>query len=157
MKEIKITKTIEEVTGYTAEDGTRFYGANAKLECEKYENTAKAVINTMYKKIPKVESSEYGIFDYCGSEENPVDIIYIRNTNDVDVINKYLQINCGYTNCKMLDYDAVGTTQIILFSYDLEWQHFESVDSFISSFEKGLRCLEEKAKKLANGEEEIKS
>ena len=43
MKEIKTIRTIEEVTGYEAMDGTIF---RSKGECEKYESSAEAAAKT---------------------------------------------------------------------------------------------------------------
>lgn len=45
MEIIKVTKTVEEITGYKAFDGTEF---KTKEECEKYEETASAVIKKRF-------------------------------------------------------------------------------------------------------------
>lgn len=48
MKVIKDYKTVEEIKGYEACDGTMF---DNEEECKKYENTAKAVIKGRFKKL----------------------------------------------------------------------------------------------------------
>ena len=81
MKTIKVEKTIKE-TLYEAADGTRF---NNELECAKYENTAKCVINNKYHNLKYTREIEYNLFG-LGSEEGYIDIIHIMHDSDKEVI-----------------------------------------------------------------------
>lgn len=98
MKEIKNTRTIEEIVGYEAVDGTRF---DSKEECEKYDKTAKAVIVSEFKKriVRDMEVSDftkYGEipFTECG-EEWYVAHVKIKNQEDLKACNMFCQLVRG--------------------------------------------------------------
>lgn len=93
MKEIKITRTIEEVRGYVAKDGTKFYGSNAKEECEKYENSALCVVLERFKNLVVKELCECEVFENqgYGSEEYMYYLIDIKDENDVNTYNHFAQ------------------------------------------------------------------
>ena len=63
MKAITNVKTVEEIVGYEACDGTRF---TTKEECQKYENTAEAVIKGRFKKLVVKEMVGSDI-THCGN------------------------------------------------------------------------------------------
>lgn len=89
MKEIKNTRTIEEVICYEAEDGTRFKN---KEECETYENTAKSVIFNEFKQLmvgePFSECSIWEKYGY-GGEEFELAVIEIKNADDLHTANMF--------------------------------------------------------------------
>ena len=89
MKEIKRTKTIEEVTGYEAEDGKVF---QTEEECKKYEATAKGVIFDRFKQLmigePFSECALWEHFGY-GGEEFMLAIIDIKNEDDLNAVNMF--------------------------------------------------------------------
>lgn len=81
MKEIK-KEVSHTVTTYEAVDGTPFTN---KEECEKYEQTAKCVLQQRYKPLVVKTVTEYDIFA-CGSEDCVVDIIKLTEAKDIDTV-----------------------------------------------------------------------
>lgn len=94
MKEIKRTRTIEEVTGYEAEDGTVF---KTEQECITYEETAKAVITKAFKELCVGDGffSECQIWDNFGygSEEFDLAVIDIKSETDLEIANRYYKMD----------------------------------------------------------------
>ena len=83
MKEIK-----EEVKSYNikyeAIDGTIFYN---KEECEKYDNSAKAVIKAKFKKLALAECNEYSLFK-VGNDEDIVYVVKMPKIQDADTVKQ---------------------------------------------------------------------
>ena len=106
MREIKRTKTIEEVTGYEAFDGERF---KTKEECEKYENSAYAVIRKRLSSIAvSIDGGIHDTFAECemfehfgyGSEEYEYMIVDIKNEDDLRIVNQYYEFVRKDARCK---------------------------------------------------------
>ena len=110
MTESKITRTVEEVTGYYADDGTFF---RDKAECEKYEQTAKMVIFKEFKALmigePFPECSIWERFGY-GGEEYELAVIEIKDKEDLRIANMYGEINKKGTP---LTEDVIGKRVLI--------------------------------------------
>lgn len=87
MKQVYVEETIK-VPYWEACDGTKF---RDKAECEKYDNSAKAVLLSQYNKLIVKEASEYEIFG-SGSEDNSVEVIKVNSEHDVDVVMKLLGV-----------------------------------------------------------------
>lgn len=148
MKEIKTTRTIEEVTGYEANDGKRF---SSKEECEKYEQTAEAVINNDFNELFIVgEFPECSIFESFGygSEEFWMTVIEINNTNDLEIANRYFEFHTK-GKCR-IDSKYIGKRVLVNIGY--EWDHDvnpnprtyeELVDQFKKETEKYFKTKEE--------------
>lgn len=87
MKEIKKERTITETYyEYEAIDGEIF---KTKEECEKYDNSAMAVVQQKYNKlILKKDLNEYDVFFGCGCEDNPVEIIKVESKDDADLVKQ---------------------------------------------------------------------
>lgn len=81
MKEIK-EEVKSYITKYEAVDGTIF---SDKAECQKYENSALAVLNSKYKKLVIKSISEYNLFN-TGTDEDLLDVVKINNDSDKNVI-----------------------------------------------------------------------
>lgn len=81
MKEIKKERTVFDIV-YQAIDGTEF---RDKHECEEYEASAYAVINSKYRNLVAHTTTEYDLF-MAGSEENTVEVIKLNNNHDIDVV-----------------------------------------------------------------------
>lgn len=92
MKEIKTTRTIEEVTAYEADDGTRFKTAD---ECKKYENSARYAIYNQFLKLgvaePFSECQIFANFGY-GSEEYQLIVVDIKDENDLKIANMFSEM-----------------------------------------------------------------
>lgn len=97
MREIKVTKTIEEVKGYEAFDGKIF---SSEVECKKYESSAYAVIRKQLNEIAiSVDGGIHNTFAECeiyenygyGSEEFEYMIVDIKNEEDLRVVNQYYE------------------------------------------------------------------
>lgn len=117
MKEIKRTRTIEEVTGYEAEDGTWF---KTKEECEKYEETAKAVIRRNFKRLMIGEEfPECHIWERFGygSEEFNLAIIEIKNEDDLRAVNMLAELE----KCGSVSPDYIGKRVLVSIGYNGEF------------------------------------
>lgn len=97
----KITK--EKTTSYVvyrAFDGEEF---NTEEECKKYENSARGVISTKYADIPKVITNEYAMLSGFGSEDNVIEIVKVRDDNDINaILQMYIfhnYMNSSNVNC----------------------------------------------------------
>ena len=97
MTELKQTRTIEEIVGYVANDGTQF---ETKEECKKYETTANAVIKERFKKlvVKEIEGcvlGNYGTaFFNCNCDEDwYYALVEIKNSEDLNVAMMYAQIS----------------------------------------------------------------
>ena len=92
MKEIKTTRTIEEVTAYEADDGTRFKTAD---ECKKYENSAHYAIYNQFLGLaiskPFPECTIFENFGY-GSEEYNLVIVDIKDEKDLKIANMFAEM-----------------------------------------------------------------
>lgn len=75
---------------YKANDGKIF---NNEEECRKYENTAYAVINAEFRTTILKIITEYDLLGYgIGSEDYEIAIINIKNHNDLDKVNRMIEI-----------------------------------------------------------------
>lgn len=94
MTELKTKKTIEEVYGYEATDGTRF---DSREECEKYEKTAANVINTRFKSlmVGGEPFPEYQIWESFGggSDDYEYAVIEMKNADDLKIANMYGELH----------------------------------------------------------------
>ena len=96
MKEIKTEKKIYSIS-YEAVDGTTF---TCKDECEKYEQSAKAVLWAKFKKLVVKEGTEYSMFT-IGCDDNTVYAIKMKTKADADVLKQLW----------VLDHDYLATTE----------------------------------------------
>lgn len=142
MKAITTTKTIEEIKGYEASDGTFF---KDKAECEKYEGTCKCVIMKEFKELVIGECTEFSILD-AGSDESGYYIVKINDSHDVEVVNK--AIHFFYKNAKLLTSDVIGKEVMVYVDYDGELSGCtttidELIESIRKSYEKVTRKEQE--------------
>ncbi len=98
MKELKVTRTIEEVTGYEADDGRRF---KTEEECRKYENSAKYAIYNQFIKLgisePFSECQIWENYGY-GSEEWSLIVVDIKDENDLKIANMFAEMQVPKTS-----------------------------------------------------------
>ena len=92
-EEVERIVEVEEVI-YVAYDGTKF---RSEEECEKYESTAKGVIEKAFYELmvdgePFCEYWIWENFGY-GSEDFEMAVIDIKDFNDLEIANKYYEIN----------------------------------------------------------------
>lgn len=87
MKEVKVEK-ITYTTEYEAIDGTRF---SDKLECIKYDNSAKAVLKEKLNRFTVKQISENDLYG-IGSEEYDYVILKPTNQQDRDYILQYFSL-----------------------------------------------------------------
>lgn len=114
IKELKETKTIEEVVGFQASDGTVF---SSRDEANKYESTCKCVIMAPYKKLVVNTISEFDFYNQnAGCEDFYYDILIPKTDKDIDVINKALKF--AYSGSKVLDETYIGKTVLVYRDYD---------------------------------------
>lgn len=130
MKEIKTTRTVEEVRGYEAIDGTFF---ETKEECRKYEKTANAVIGKRFYDICVKDSngkcaiSEWRLWEFCGfaSDENYLVVADIQNEKDLDVVNMYREAR--RPNAPTVTKDYIGEKVLIAIGND----HYDNRDFYL--------------------------
>lgn len=97
MKVIYEEKTIKEVTAYEAVDGTKFL---SKEECEKYEKSARGVINARFKSRfgDEIINDRHGVYwdetifasASCESEFFALDI---ESQDDINTLLMYIDLN----------------------------------------------------------------
>lgn len=93
MKEITKEHTkVEKYTVYEAADGTTF---NSKEECEKYEQTAHAVLRTKFLKLVVEERTEWEFFS-VGSDENTTYAIKMNTQEDADTVLQLYYLDNPY-------------------------------------------------------------
>ena len=98
----KIVKYVEVVEGYEASDGKMF---ETEIECIEYEYN-----NLVVKRFSMDHLIEFGT-------DEVVDVVYIRNAEDLIVVNTYIKNETCY-NVVAFDYTKVGTKQLIHWYYD---------------------------------------
>lgn len=114
MKEIQKTKEhIEYITIYQANDGTEFTN---KEECEKYENSAHAVVRTKFLKLVIDKKTEYNLFN-AGNDEDIVYLVKLNSQEDADAVLQLYYLDNPYVlrdeetprKCKERAYTLVTT------------------------------------------------
>lgn len=117
MKAITNVKTVEEIVGYEACDGTRF---TTKEECQKYENTAKAVIKGRFKKLVVKEmvgidiTSEGSAYVGAGIEEDwYYALVAIKDENDLKAAQMYYALEGCKSGKYGFDETMIGKRVIV--------------------------------------------
>lgn len=133
MREIIKTRTIEEVVGYEACDGTRF---DTKEECEKYEKIAvRAVIVELFKKlvvnyIEEATISGWGD-GFVGSgvgEGWYYALVKINNEADLDILRMYKELTRPTTEQEITE-DLIGK-EIIVNIGERRYENGKDCDEF---------------------------
>ena len=114
MREQKFTRTIEEINGYIADDGTWFRN---KSDCIAYEESVKMVAFNMVKEKMIVKSSIYGLLEE-GSEEDDVEIYNVDSLNTVELLNRYIYLYTYDKKADLIKTDMIGKQIIICWNYD---------------------------------------
>lgn len=148
MKEIKRTKTIEEIVGYETEDGRVF---KTKEEAEKYEETAAYACYMQFKELmisePFRERELYESFGY-GSEEYYLCVIKIKNETDLKKALMYQQMRDK--NCKKFTTDMIGKTLLVALGCD-DWDPtcapVGTYEDLVSKFAREVKPYFEKEEK----------
>ena len=147
MKKITKTKTIEEVIGYEAYDGTHF---EVREECEKYEKTAKAVIEMRIKPYKLGETSEWNFFCYRGCDDSTVEVYSIPDEEAFDALCMYLKNNetewSGTITVPEKE-NFIGNNMILSWNYDHDYCDIYTIDDILNeirnSYEKVIKPKEE--------------
>lgn len=90
MKQVTITKETFE-TKFQANDGKLFDNEN---DCRIYEQSYLGILKSKYMDIPKKSIFEYDFLFFGGSEDYLINIVDVRNDDDVDTLLKL----CLYFN-----------------------------------------------------------
>ena len=117
MKAIKNVKTVEEIVGYEACDGTRF---TTKEECQKYENTAVAVIKNRFKKLV-IKEMEGSDITHCGDgfvgagcdEDWYYGLVEIKNEDDLKAAQMYHALEGSKSGEYGFDETMIGKRVIV--------------------------------------------
>lgn len=127
MKELKKNEVIEKkiIYGYEAIDGTIFHvnskidAETAKIECEKYDKSAKSVALNNVLPFKIAEMSQYDITNGEGSEEYKIEVFKPNNINEVNALKIYLSIKDKNATEKYKDIE-IGKEVMICWDYDEE-------------------------------------
>lgn len=88
MKAITVEKTIQEITGYEADDGTWF---RTEEECKKYEASAAFAAEKAAKQCKiKETDADCAFAGYCCCYEDEVSVYDIKDAHALHVVNTYL-------------------------------------------------------------------
>ena len=147
MKEIKTTRTIEEVTGYEAFDGTRF---GEREECKKYEESAEGVLKARVQQYKIGETTIYGLLDE-GCDDCGVDIYSVPDADVAQALSQYISVVTREKPILLDEY--VGKEIIIFWSYDHDYAWIRSIDGIIE----GIRNNYQKAIDYITKEKEGKN
>ena len=91
MIEKKVERKVYD-TYYVASDGTEF---KTEEECEKYEQTAHAVVRTKFLKLVAETKTEYDFFG-VGCDENTVHAVRVESPQDVDTVLQLYYLDNTY-------------------------------------------------------------
>lgn len=129
MKINEIKKEVVVKTEYIANDNTKF---TTKESCEEYEKTCKCVIMAQYNAIVKKSTSLYSLTEgtlLYSSEDEGIDIVEIRDENDLYTVNKAIACYC---NSNFISSDYIGKTIMLFRNYENEITgYFETIDELI--------------------------
>ena len=120
MKEITTTKTITEVTGYEAFDGTRF---SSRENCVKYEQSAEAAAKQIAEQY-KVSSGYAdavlpGIGNWC---EEKVWVFRIKDANARQAVATYLRlVDCYAARNNPVTEADIGKDVAYIIGCDEDW------------------------------------
>lgn len=112
MKELK--RSVEQVYGYEAIDGTYF---EDKDECEKYDKSANAAAFAAAKKLVGKEScadTAFGMF--CTCCEDQICIYHIKTADDLQVLNTYIKAKNTFND--IAGPEMIGHKVAVLESFD---------------------------------------
>ena len=123
MKEIKKTVTIEQISGYEANDGTVF---KTKEECQKYEETALCAINEAFSSVMGLK--EYSVDDlrYLSCE----DAVYMIDVDNAEIL-KIINMKMMQLNEHAVPTNVIGQTIVFIRNeYDGSWWFVGTFDDF---------------------------
>lgn len=126
MKKITETKTIEEVKGYEANDGTFFKDAD---ECKKYEESAKGIIMARLKQYKIYEGDHDDLYDDLSCECR-LEIYDIRDAEASKTVAQYMNIESGDNSEVLLD-KYIGQKLIVFWNYDHDYCWWNTIDEFV--------------------------
>ena len=133
---------------WVANDGTEF---TTEEECRKYDESAKGVLMAKYAQHLVKESDEDAIFR-AGSDERPVEIIFVENHEVADILLQLFLLEQPYyknedhkesfAKITREVHDAIGDYMLIGrgYEYDCFW-FYGSRKSIIENFEKNFEDL----------------
>lgn len=111
MKEL--TRTVEEVTGYEANDGTWF---RDKEECERYERSAKFAAKMAASKLAVDEMHLEDATPMMGCYEDYIVTYDVKSAADLQVLNTWLELDDK--NCDKIDPKYIGNRVAIQYWID---------------------------------------
>lgn len=133
MRENKITKQVEEINGYYADDGTWF---RDKEQCQKYEESAKMVAFKMVQDKLMKKITVYDLLNE-GSEEEDVEIYNVDTTETAGMINRYISL-ATYDKQVPIKTDMVGKIILVHWSYDKDWcECLGTIDDYLAKIKAG--------------------
>ena len=144
MKEITRERTVREVVGYEANDGTPF---ESKEECLKYEKSALSVVRDRFNKLIVGETYEYGLLE-AGCEDGKWYILNIKNADDVNTVAMYGSLRGCYGS--LATDDDIGK-EIVIATWDDEIWRRGRLDEIIEGIKSSYESAKERyAKEKGN-------
>lgn len=140
VKEKKIEK-VEIKKIYVADDGTEFA---TEEQCKSYEQTAKFAIECMLKKLNQLTTynfvnsiDELNTFGY----DDTMYAIEIRNTNDVETVNKWVLSHGDCNKDACIGTETIGTIQLFDCWDDASIWNIGTPDDLKARYAKGVDKL----------------
>ena len=119
MKAITVEKTVQEITGYEADDGTWF---RTEEECKKYEDSAFYAAQKAARGCrTNVASAECAFDGFCGCFEDEITVYDIKDAQMMHVVNTYLS-HLNRSN-KLITPEMIGHKVCVQQYYDDCYTH----------------------------------
>lgn len=136
MKEIKTTRTIEEITGYAAEDGTLFFSKEA---CIKYEQSAEAAAKKAAWHYFVNDPISYDLFN---TDEEGLLVFDCPNADAYTIIRHWAEA-AGVWDAKNFTPDYIGKRVAFFQSFgDISFnKHLATKDAMIALYMKEIEAM----------------
>ena len=132
MKVEKTTRTVEEISGYRADDGSWF---RTEEECKVYEETAKMVVFRMIKDKMVKKTTIFNLLTE-GNDDDDVEIFDVDSLETVELLNRYTALNT-YDKQIVFTADMVGKKILLFWNYDHDWCSCKgSIDDLLANIKK---------------------
>lgn len=164
MKTLTRKEEVIKTYGFQASDGTVFYTygigeEQAIKNCEEYEKTAQAVINTRVKAF-KIADTNENSFTECGSDDYRIEIFKPTSEEQMKDLMMYLYNKAPHViSDKMRQEDKdhmdkvmkVGNEIMIWWNYDEDWYTVDTYETYLSRILNNYDRAIEKYKEKNNG------
>ena len=132
----KITRMVEEVTGYEAADGAFF---RSEEECKKYEQSAFCAAQKTAETLKIKEMLMEDAAPFIGGYEERVVAYDIKTAGDLQVLNTWLDLED--TSCEKVDPKYIGKRVVVQYWVDSGHSVLGSREDIEATFKKNMDKL----------------